>query len=269
MYKKHTSLRCAAALVLPLLCGANALADDAQPAANSDQDIVAQPAPPPRPEAQPYVGQFLVYTGFMFLNSPAISLMEPGIHFQLGMRWSRHISVGLDYSRGNGDTTIPLSLATTALQNEVNPLIASAKQIGIIPQNYQAGLPIHSTTQSITGGPEFPWRRWSRIIPYIRPSCGFILEDANVRFADADFLTKALVKSIVPSGMKTDTAFYYGFGGGVAFMVTKHFGLVVQADFVHDHLFADLLQNGRNTVRFSVGPGYQFGHNVTRKFLFH
>jgi hypothetical protein len=195
--------------------------------------------------------------------------MEPGIHLQAGMRWSRHISMGFDYSRGTGDTTIPISLATTALQNEINPLIASAKQIGLIPQNYVAGLPISSVTQTITGGPEFPWRRWRRITPYIRPSCGFILEDATVRLADADTLTKLLVKSIAPTGMKSDTVLFYGFGGGVAFMVTQHFGLIVQADFVHDHLFADLLQNGRNTVRFSIGPGVQFGHNVTRKFLFH
>jgi hypothetical protein len=31
---------------------------------------------------------------------------------------------------------------------------------------------------------------------------------------------------------------------------------------VHDHLFDDLLQNGRNTVRFAIGPGFQWGKNI-------
>src|SRR5579862_7575658 len=56
--------------------------DQAQPA--------AQPAPPP-PHlygGDQYVGHFLIYTGGMVLDSPKISLTEPGIHVQTGMRWS-------------------------------------------------------------------------------------------------------------------------------------------------------------------------------------
>jgi hypothetical protein len=41
-------------------------------------------------------------------------------------------------------------------------------------------------------------------------------------------------------------------------------GLRMQADFVHDHLFSDLLQNGRNTIRMSIGPCFNFGHNIAR-----
>jgi hypothetical protein len=33
-------------------------------------------------------------------------------------------------------------------------------------------------------------------------------------------------------------------------------------DLVHNHLFSDLLREGRNTVRLSIGPAFQFGHNV-------
>jgi hypothetical protein len=44
--------------------------------------------------------------------------------------------------------------------------------------------------------------------------------------------------------------------------ITKRFGIRVQADFVHDHLFDDILKDARNTVRFSIGPAIQFGSNV-------
>jgi hypothetical protein len=38
--------------------------------------------------------------------------------------------------------------------------------------------------------------------------------------------------------------------------------LRTQADLVYDHLFNDLLKDGRWTVRFSVGPCFNFGKNI-------
>ena len=38
----------------------------------------------------------------------------------------------------------------------------------------------------------------------------------------------------------------------------------VQADFVRDHLFDNLLKNPRNTVRFSIGPAFNFGPNIAK-----
>jgi hypothetical protein len=223
----------------------------------------AQPASLP-PEERQYVGHFLLYAGWVTLDTPALSLVERGVHLQAGMRWSRHISVGVDYSRATGSNSIGLGLATASLQAEVNPLIASLKATGIIPQNYVAALPLASTTQTLTAGPEFPYRRFNRFTPYIRPSIGFIFENATAE--PNDFLTRTLVKSIAPSGMESQITEFYGFGGGVGLNFTKHFSLVIQGDFVHYHLFPSLLASGTNAVRFSLGPGVQFGKNVTTKW---
>src|SRR5205807_1976666 len=76
----------------------------------------AQQSPPVEREQQ-YVGRFVVYGGYMILDSPNISLKETGVHIQAGMRWSRHISAGFDYSRSTGSTTIGLDKATNDLQN--------------------------------------------------------------------------------------------------------------------------------------------------------
>jgi hypothetical protein len=46
--------------------------------------------------------------------------------------------------------------------------------------------------------------------------------------------------------------------------LTQKFALRFQADFVHDHLFSDVLKNGRNTVRVGIGPAIQFGHNAMK-----
>jgi len=223
----------------------------------------SQPQPPP-PAGDQYVGRFLVYAGYMFLDSPKINLFEPGIHIQAGMRWSRHISVGFDYSHSSGSTSIGLSQATPALQKQFDPILAGFIAAGLVPPNYAAVLPFSSVTQTFTAGPEFPYRRFKRFTPYIRPSAGIINEIATAH--PTDELTRIVVNAVAPSGQEEEWTAFYGFGGGVAFNVTKHFSLVVQGDFVHDHLFPDLLRTGRNTFRFSVGPGFQFGSNVTKKW---
>ena len=222
-----------------------------------------QPETTPQPEPQ-YVGRFLLYTGYMYLDSPHIGLQEPGIHVQAGMRYSRHISLGFDYSRGTGNTSVGIGLATTALQNYISPLLAQLIALGAVPPNYKPALPLSSVTQTFTAGPEFPYRRFRRVTPYIRPSVGIINEVATAH--PADLITRFLVNQIAPSGREEEWTAFYGFGGGVAFNVTRHFSLIVQGDFVHDHLFPDLLRDGRNTIRVSIGPGFQFGGNVTKKW---
>jgi hypothetical protein len=73
-----------------------------------------------------------------------------------------------------------------------------------------------------------------------------------------------VIAQLAPSGQKTDWVPFYGVGGGFDANLTTHFALRFQADFVHDHLFSDLLKDGRNSVRFSVGPALQFGRNVRK-----
>jgi hypothetical protein len=210
--------------------------------------------------AQEYVGRYEVYAGYMFLDSPKISLFEPGFHLQAGMRAKTWLSLGIDYSRGTGNTVLTPNLATTAFQQQLNSVIGPLKANGLLPANYVPSLPLSSVTETFAAGPEFPYRRFNRITPYIRPSGGYIHEVATAH--PNDTITRGLLNQIAPSGTKEDWTIFYGFGGGIAFNFFKHFSLVVQADFVHDHLFSDLLQSGRNTVRFSIGPGFQFGKNI-------
>ena len=60
-----------------------------------------------------------------------------------------------------------------------------------------------------------------------------------------------IVGQLAPSGKKTDWEPFYGFGGGVEFNVLKYASLRMQADFVHNDLFTDILKNSRNTVRLT------------------
>jgi hypothetical protein len=57
---------------------------------------------------------------------------------------------------------------------------------------------------------------------------------------------------------------FVGFGGGFDVLLTKHFGVRTQADLVYDHLFNDILRDGRFTTRFSIGPAFNFGKNIAK-----
>jgi hypothetical protein len=211
---------------------------------------------------QEYVGRFDVYAGYMYLDSPHISLQEPGFHVQGGMRWSRYISLGLDYSRGTGSTTLNPNLATVSLQNQLNAFLIPLKAGGLLPQSYVPLLPLSSVTETFSGGPELVIRHFKRVTFFVRPSLGAIHEVGTGH--PNDLFTQAVLNLIAPSGKVTDTVMFYGFGGGASFNPTKHFSLTVQFDLVHDHLYDDLLKDSRNTLRVSVGPTFQFGHNVPK-----
>jgi hypothetical protein len=89
-------------------------------------------------------------------------------------------------------------------------------------------------------------------------------ELATPHAPSTDLIARSVVASLAPSGEKTNWVMFYGVGGGVDFNFSKHVGLRVQADLVRDHLFDDLLKDARNTVRFSIGPCFNFGHNIVK-----
>ena len=89
-----------------------------------------------------------------------------------------------------------------------------------------------------------------------------IHEVATPKAAAGDLIAAAVVQQLAPAGKKTDTTWFVGFGGGVDFLFSHHFAWRVQSDLVYDHLFNDLLQDGRFTTRFSTGPAFNFGKNI-------
>jgi hypothetical protein len=213
---------------------------------------------------QTYVTRFDAYAGFGYLNSPLIGLAENGVHLQGGVRVARWLSLGVDYTRATGDVTLTPNLLVPAEQQVLNAQIAGLIAAKLLPSTYALAVPAHSTTTSITGGPQFSCRHWKPITLFIRPDLGAMLEDAAPHPVAGDSFAAAVAASLAPSGVKHDRVMYYGFGGGIDFNLTNHFALRVQADLVHDHLFDDLLKDSRNTVRFSIGPAFNFGSNIAK-----
>jgi len=211
---------------------------------------------------QSYLGRYDAFAGFTYLQSGKINLAERGVHIQAGSRMNRWLSLGFDYSRSDGHTDLTPKLLPTALQQQLGAQFAQLVAAKLIPATYALSVPIDSTTQNFAAGPQFTYRRWKAVSPFVRPSVGAIRETARPHPGDP--IAAGVVKQLLPSGVKQDWTGFYGFGGGADVNPARHFSVRLQFDFVHDHLFNDLLREGRNTVRMSVGPALQFGRNVTK-----
>lgn len=212
---------------------------------------------------QTYVTRYDAFVGYSFLNSPAISLFEPGVAAQVGFRPKTWYSVGVDYTYGSGDLKLTPDLLTTALQQQLGAQLGQLVAGGVIPPTYTLVVPAHSTTHTIAVGPQLAYRHFSRMTLFLRPLfLGAIHETAVPKPGDA--IATAIVKELAPSGKKVNTVLFLGFGGGFDIILSKHLAIRAQADLVYDHLFDDLLRNGRYTTRFSIGPAFNFGKNIAR-----
>jgi hypothetical protein len=210
--------------------------------------------------AQDYVGRYDVYGGFTYLGSPDINLAQRGFHFQTGFRPRRWLSLGFDYSISTGHTSLSGSYLTTQLQQQLGAQLAALAAAGQVPPGYSLSVPFDATTQTFAAGPQLDLHHFHKLTIFVRPSIGAIHELATLHPVDP--IAAAIAAQLAPSGQKTDWTGFYGFGGGVTLRITDHVGIRLQADFVHNHLFSDLLKDGRNTVRLSIGPAFQFGRNV-------
>jgi opacity protein-like surface antigen len=200
--------------------------------------------------AQDTVPRYDVFTGFSYLSTPKLNLFQRGFNGEAGINVRRWVSLGGDFSVFTGHSSL------TA--DELDPR-QLAPLAGLVPPGVLAGVsvPFDATTYTFTAGPQFNYRHWSAITPFIRPAIGGIHEHVTVKPNTP--LTTALVGLLIPSGEKSDTTVFWGVGGGFDLNPTRHVGIRLAADFVNLKLFSGLLKDRRNAIRFSIGPTFRWG----------
>jgi hypothetical protein len=211
---------------------------------------------------QDYVGRFDLYNGFTWFDSPSAKLEQRGYHLQAGVNARRWLALGFDYSVASGTLPLTPDLLKPAFAQQIEGELAQLKAAGLIPADYQLSVPTGTTTQTFAAGPQLEYRHFRRVTLFIRPSIGAIHEEARPHAQDP--VARGIVALLAPSGKKTDWEAFYGVGGGVDLNFFQHASVRLQADFVHNDLFTDILKESRNTVRLSIGPAFHFGGNVTR-----
>jgi len=212
---------------------------------------------------QDYVARFDAYGGYAFLDSPHVNLFENGFAVQTGVRMRRWLSLGFDYSRSTGDLKLTPEMLLPSLQQSLGAQLGALAAAGRLPAGYSLTVPASSVTQTFAAGPQLAYRHLKHETLFLRPVfAGIIHEVATPKPGDA--IATAIVAQLAPSGKKTDNVIFVGFGGGFDILFSRNVGWRTQADLVYDHLFNDMLKDGRFTVRFSTGPCFNFGKNVER-----
>lgn len=201
---------------------------------------------------QEYVGRYDAFAGFSYLTSPKLNLVERGFNGQFGINVNRWLALGADYSIFTGHSAIRPQDLKPVLQVQLAPVLPL---LGPNP-----AIPFDSTTYTFTAGPQLNFRQLKWITFFVRPAIGGMHETATLKPAGP--VQALLVQQLAPGGKKSDLQPFFGAGGGVDINASRHVALRVGVDFVHVNLFQDLLAEGRNSVRVSVGPTFRFGHNV-------
>jgi hypothetical protein len=216
---------------------------------------------------QDYVGRYDLYTGFSDLYTPALhNINQTGFHLQAGINNNRWLSTGFDYSIQSGNTTLIPSLASPAVTaglTQLYELYALSGGAAGLPPTYVVDLPLSATTQTFTAGSQLNYRHFSRVTFFIRPSLAAFRISATPHPRNAGDAIVAAV--LVANPPLVDWTGAYGIGGGAEFALAKHFGIRAQLDAVYNHPYNYILANGGWSYRYSIGPSFHFGHNVTAR----
>jgi hypothetical protein len=213
---------------------------------------------------QEYVSRYNVYTGFSDLSTPGLnSLNQIGFHLQAGGNFNRWLATGFDYSVQSGNTSLTTNLATPALQAQLNALALEFAEMGLISPGYTLNIPLHAVTQTFTAGAQLEYRHFSHVTLFIRPSLSAFRITATPHPNANDPFATTVSSILAPGGSLTDWTGAYGVGGGADYNLTRHVGVRTQLDIVWNHPFNSILANGYWSYRYSVGPAFHFGPNVS------
>jgi Outer membrane protein beta-barrel domain len=212
---------------------------------------------------QTYVNRFDAYAGYGYFSTPSLNLSQNGFNTEFGWNWKTWLALGFDFSVFTGDNVITPNMLNSGLQQTLAGEIAELQAIGELPPGYALRMPTSSTTYTYSAGPQINIRHFKPVTFFVRPALGSLHEVATLHPQDP-FASQVAIVLAGPNMQKTDTVTFYGFGGGMDFNLTKHFGVRTAADYVHYNMFSNVLGSSQNSVRFSVGPTFRFGGNIVK-----
>ena len=205
---------------------------------------------------QEYISRYSAYTAFSSFSTPSLNLTQRGFDGDFGVNVRSWLTLGGDFSYGNGGSSLLPSSLSPSVQAKLAPFLP------YLPPGTVLAVPYSASTYTYEAGPQFNYRKMKKVTLFVRPALGALHMGMT---AHPDPRVAPLLAQVFGSMSKSDTVVFYGFGGGVTWEATPHFGIRVAADFVHYDVFSDLLNGGRNTVRVTVGTKYSFGRNILAK----
>ena len=203
--------------------------------------------------------KYSAFTAFSYLSTPSLNLVQRGFDADFGVNMRSWLTLGGDFSYQNGHSTLLPSNFNAATQAKLAPFVPIFQQLGI-----PIAVPFDGTVYTYEAGPQFNYRKMKKVTLFVRPALGALHVTVEAK-PDNPYIAQ-IVSGLLNGGTKSsDTVVFYGFGGGITWEATPHFGIRVATDFVHYNFFSNILDGGRNSVRVTVGTKVNFGKNILGK----
>src|SRR5271169_4535442 len=202
------------------------------------------------------IRQYSTFGAFSYLSTPSLNLAQRGFDGDFGVNVRSWLTLGGDFSYANGHSTLLPNDLNSATQAKLAPYLPLFQQLGI-----PVAVPYNSSTYTYEAGPQFNYRHMKKVTLFVRPALGAL----HANFAakpNNPYIAQIVSGLLNGSTSKSDTVVFYGFGGGITWEITPHFGIRVASDFVHYDFFSNLLDGGRNSVRVVMGTKFSFGKNI-------
>jgi hypothetical protein len=206
------------------------------------------------------IRQFSTFTAFSYLSTPSLNLVQRGFDADFGFNTRSWLTLGGDFSYANGNSTLLPNDLNQATKAKLVPYLPLLQRLGI-----PVAVPFSSTTYTYEAGPQFNYRRLRKFTFFARPALGALHASTTVN-PNNPVLAKIASGLLNGKTTASDTVVFYGFGGGITWEATPHFGIRVATDFVHYNFFSNILDGGRNSVRVTVGTKFSFGKNILKRY---
>jgi hypothetical protein len=203
------------------------------------------------------INRYTLFTGFDYMISPARNLTERGFEGDFGVTVKSWLGVGGDFS-AIGQQVLSGRGTINGSETIFAPLLIAAEPLGAPPPS-SVHVPFTSTSYTFAVGPQIYIRRWTGVTFLLRPGLGGIHEVADMSLAPQLGQLLGKLGATPPGAHQTDTAAFFGLGGGFDINVSRRIGVRFATDWVNTHLFPNLLVNRQNYVRFSIGPTFRWG----------
>jgi hypothetical protein len=207
---------------------------------------------------QEYVARYSAFGAYSYLSTPSLNLAQRGFDGDFGVNLRSWLTLGGDFSYGSGNTTLLPNQLNSATQAKLAPYVPLLVANGI-----PIAVPYNSSTYTYEAGPQFNYRRLQHFTFFVRPALG-ALHASITATPNNPYMAQIVAGLLGKSLSSSDTVVFYGFGGGITWEATPHFGIRVATDFVHYDMFSNILNGGRNTVRVVIGTKYSWGKNIIK-----
>lgn len=203
--------------------------------------------------------RYSAFTAFSYLSTPSLNLVQRGFDADFGVNMRSWLTLGGDFSYQNGHSTLLPSNLNAATQAKLAPFVPIFQQLGI-----PIAVPFNGTVYTYEAGPQFNYRRLKHFTFFARPALGALHVTVEAK-PNNPYIAQIVSGLLNGSTKSSDTVVFYGFGGGITWEATPHFGIRVATDLVHYNFFSNILDGGRNSVRVTVGTKVSFGKNILGK----